>query len=555
MSDKPTTLLRIDNLVIEARQGECWARIVDGVSLSLNRGEVLGLIGESGAGKSTLGITAMGYAKPGCRIASGSILFDGQELVGAPDEELRALRGVRVAYVAQSAAAAFNPAHRLGQQFAETAVQEGRMSRAEAEQRAVELFRRLGLPDPERLGGRYPHQVSGGQLQRCMVAMAMACNPDLIVFDEPTTALDVTTQIEVLEAIKEAIAAYGTSAIYITHDLAVVAQIADRIMVLRHGREVETGETRTLLANPTKSYTRALLTARRARSEEEPRAPTDPVVEVRCVSAEYRSGPKVLDNVSLQVMRGQTIAVVGESGSGKSTLARVICGLLPQSAGAMLFEGTPLAPALRSRTRDQLRRIQMIHQMPDMSLNPRHRVRKILSRPLELYFGLRETAAEERIRDLLDRIELGERYLDRFPAELSGGEKQRLCIARALAAEPDVIVCDEVTSALDQLVGEEILRLLQRLQETLGISYLFITHDLNTVRAIADEILVMHKGSVVEQGPKADILAPPFALYTELLLSSVPHLDPDWLKRVEPHRVELLARWQAAQGELKVVGK
>ncbi|MBW2059472.1 MAG: ABC transporter ATP-binding protein [Deltaproteobacteria bacterium] len=523
-------LLTVEHLTIEAFDDGRWKPIVNDISLTLERGEVLGLIGESGAGKSTIGLAAMGYTRPGCRLVSGSIVFDGIEVTGLSEQARRQLRGTRIAYVAQSAAASFNPAHQLIKQFAEAPVQHGLMSFSEAEKRAVELYRQLELPEPERIGYRYPHQVSGGQLQRAMVAMALAGRPDLIVFDEPTTALDVTTQIEVLAAIKHVIEQLNTAAIYISHDLAVVAQVADRMMVLRYGNLIEEGPTRELLERAEQDYTRRLLSVRTLRGEKEQAGRyTDVVLEVERVSACYRKGVKVIDDVSLRIRRGRTVAVVGESGSGKTTLARVITGLLPALEGRIVFAGEEMPSHLRLRNRESLRRLQMIYQMPDTALNPRQKVRKILGRPLEFYFGIKGSQKEERIGELLDMVELSEKYIDRYPPELSGGEKQRLCLARALAANPDLIICDEVTSALDALVAEEVLKLLQRLQDELGVSYLFITHDLATVKAIADEMVVMLRGRIVEQGSKREVLTPPHHEYTGLLLSSVPEMDPDWL--------------------------
>ena len=532
-------LLTMTGLRIEGQAEDQWHEIVHGVDVVLHRGEVLGLIGESGAGKSTIGLAAMGFARPGCRLTGGDIVFDGVELRGASQDHKRRLRGARIAYVAQSAAAAFNPAHRLIDQFAEAPVRHRVKSRAEAETDAKDLYGRLQLPEPETIGYRYPHQVSGGQLQRAMVAMAMACRPDLIVFDEPTTALDVTTQIEVLAAIKDVVRQFDTAAIYISHDLAVVAQMADRIMVLRHGNLVEEGTADRIVNRPEQAYTQNLLAVRSYRKPTTEPGREEPLLRIEGVSARYRRSARVLEGVDLEIDRQRTVAIVGESGSGKSTLARVVTGLLPPEEGRLVFDGEVLAPALARRPRAQLRRLQMIHQMPDTALNPRQRVREVIGRPLTFYSGLHGRKREERVRALLDMIELEpDEFIDRYPGELSGGQKQRVCIARALAAEPDLIICDEVTSALDQLVAERILELLQRLQDDLGVSYMFITHDFATVRAISDEIVVMFQGRIVEQGARNDVLAPPHHEYTDLLLSSVPEMKIGWLDRTLASRAE-----------------
>jgi peptide/nickel transport system ATP-binding protein len=541
-TESKEVLLEVSNLQIEGFSEDRWHQIVKGVDFTLHRGEVLGLIGESGAGKSTIGVAAMGYAKPGCRINGGSINFDGIDLVTASDEQKRILRGSRIAYVAQSAAASFNPAHKLIDQFSESLLEHGLGSREQAYTDAKELYARIRLPDPERIGFRYPHQVSGGQLQRAMTAMALSCRPDLIIFDEPTTALDVTTQIEVLATIRDIVEQFNTAAIYITHDLAVVAQMADRIKVLRHGESVEESETRTMLSHPVEEYTKSLWAVRSFRkSVAAPQPEPTALVKVCDITATYaRAEQAVLSEVDFEIHRGETVAVVGESGSGKSTTARVITGLLPPEKGEIVFDGEVLPADYRNRSLQQLQQVQMIYQMPDTAINPRHKIRDILGRPLTLYLGLQGSSREQRLVELMEMIEMNpKQFLDRLPDELSGGQKQRICIARALAANPSFIICDEVTSALDQLVAEGILRLLDHLQQELNLAYMFITHDLATVKAIADRVVVMLQGRIVDQGPKDEIFAPPYHEYTELLLSSIPEMDPDWMDRILAERASI----------------
>jgi peptide/nickel transport system ATP-binding protein len=524
---KGDVLLEMKDVRVDGYSDERWHKIIKGVDLTLHRGEVMGLIGESGAGKSTLGLAGMGFTKPGCKISSGSIIFDGQDLVTASDDEKRALWGTRIAYVAQSAAASFNPAHRLLDQTVEASLNQNLQAQDAAEADARDLYAQLQLPDPDNIGDRYPHQVSGGQLQRMMTAMAMSPRPDLIIFDEPTTALDVTTQVEVLVAMRKIVEKFNTAALYITHDLAVVAQMADVSKVLRYGNEVEESETREMLESPKEDYTKSLWSVR---ALEKPESPSDDIVlSIDNVDAAYGGAVKVLHDVNIRIPRGRTVAVVGESGSGKSTTARVITGLLPPMTGSVKFNGEPLPAALKDRSKDQLQRIQMIYQSADTAMNPRQTISETIGRPLEFYHGLSGAKKQERILELLKMIELDESFYDRFPNELSGGQKQRVCIARALAADPEIIICDEVTSALDQIVQEGILQLLLRLQKEYNITYLFITHDIAVVQAISDEIVVMYQGAVVEQGLKSQIMAPPYPDYTQLLLSSVPEMDPDWL--------------------------
>ena len=508
--------------------------IVDNVDLRLNKGEVLGLIGESGAGKSTIGLASMCYARAGVHIAGGEVVLDGVNIRSLDAEGRRDMRGKRIAYIAQSAAAAFNPAHSLMDQVCEAPLLHGLMTRSEAQAWARELFAALDLPDPENFGSRYPHQVSGGQLQRAMAAMAMSCRPDVLVLDEPTTALDVTTQIEVLILLKSLIRQYNTAALYITHDLAVVAQVADRIKVLRHGKEVEEGETSQILHHASKDYTARLVAVRGAAASERAIAAT--VKETTVLSIDdchaYYGDFHVVRGVSLDVKLGETVAVVGESGSGKSTLARVITGLLAPRSGNIVFQGQALPRSLGERSKELKRRIQLVYQIPDVAINPRQSLLEIIGRPVQFYFGAGRAEMLARAKELMALVELPVEYLERRPGQLSGGQKQRVCIARALAAKPDLIILDEPTSALDPLVAEEILTLLRKLQRELGLSYVLITHDLDVVHRIAHRTAVMLQGQFVAFDKTDNIFDRPEHPYTQKLITAVPEMRVDWLDEV-----------------------
>jgi peptide/nickel transport system ATP-binding protein len=535
------TVLVNELRVVAQAAGGSETTIVKDVSFRIEPGEVLALIGESGSGKTTIGLALMGYARRGCRIAGGTVRIGDTDVLGLSEAERRQLRGRRVSYIAQSAAASFNPSRSIMDQVVETAHIHSLMPRAEAEVKAVQLFRELALPFPDTIGQRYPHQVSGGQLQRLMAAMALMSDPDLVIFDEPTTALDVTTQIEVLHAFRRVVRERRTTAVYVTHDLAVVAQMADRILVLRDGAQREVGNTPQIITTPQDDYTRSLIAAAdpKPRTGEAIVEGATPLLEVRQLVAGYGALDKhgkpatpVLDDVSLKLHRGQAVGVIGESGSGKTTLARVVAGLIAPAGGQVLFDGKPLPRLVEQRSREELRRIQIVFQMADTALNPAHTIADILARPLQLYRGLKGAALDKRIAQLLDLVQLPQSCARRVPAALSGGQKQRVNLARALAADPDLILCDEVTSALDTVVGAAILDLLAQLRKELGVAYMFISHDLNTVRAVCDDIVVLYAGQKVEGLSRSAFGHAARHPYFHLLATSVPELRPGWLDEV-----------------------
>ena len=538
------SLLEVDHLNIDARKDDgSLLPIVKDVSFQVGRGEVVAIIGESGSGKTTIGLSALGYTKPGLEFSGGEVRLEGRDVISMTLEEKRELRGQKVAYLAQSAAATFNPSLTINEQVTESAVLHGQLSQKEAEERAESLYRVLELPEPEILGNRYPHQVSGGQLQRLMAAMALCGKPELLILDEPTTALDVTTQIEVLKAFKAVIKQEDAAAIYVTHDLSVVAQIADRIVVLYAGDIREQGSAEQIINRPSDDYTRRLMTAVRpppsiGQGDKILRGDQHkvPALEVKNITAGYGKRTDgstvvtVLRNVDVSIKRGNTVGIIGESGCGKSTLARVISGLLPATEGEVLLGGNSLPPNLKNRSRTDLQNIQFVFQMADTALNPRQRIDNILGRPLEFYDGLKGRKKRERIMELLQMVELPADFSGRYPEELSGGQKQRVNLARALAASPEVLLCDEVISALDSIVGANIIELLKRLRKQTEVSFVFISHDLSTVASFADEIVVLYAGRVVEQGATDQVLSPPYHPYTRLLIASVPELRVGWLE-------------------------
>jgi peptide/nickel transport system ATP-binding protein len=537
-------LLEVKDLRISATNDDgVEIPIVKGVSFDIHKGEVVALIGESGSGKTTISLASLAYTKPGLHFAGGEVKLNGEDVITMDPFRQRKIRGANVAYLAQSAAATFNPAITIGEQVTESAVLHGIISQEQANKRAVELYHALELPNADRIGFRYPHQVSGGQLQRLMAAMALCGKPDLMVLDEPTTALDVTTQIEVLKAFKKVIREENSAAIYVTHDLAVVAQVADYIVVLYSGEVMEMGSADQIINNPTHAYTRRLMDAVRPKpasglgvSVGAEHERDIPALEVTNMTAGYggivNGEPKIpiLRDINVKVENAHVVGVIGESGCGKSTLARVMAGLLPQAKGDVLLDGGQLEGDLHDRKLEQLQKVQFVFQMADTALNPKQVIGDIIGRPLEFYHGLKGKEKHARIFEILEMVELPAEFASRYPMELSGGQKQRINMARSLAANPEVMLCDEVTSALDSIVGANVIKLLTNLRDKTGVSFVFISHDLSTVASFADEIVVLYAGRIVEQGPTDEVLEPPFHPYTRLLISSVPELRLGWLE-------------------------
>lgn len=594
-----TPLLAIEGLAVEFWNGSEYERVVEDASLQIAPGEAVGLVGESGCGKTTTAYSVLGYFQPGSRVRSGRVLVRGRNVLELSGNELRSLRGGTIGHVPQDPTLALNPNMRVGSQIVETLINHS--SGGDRSARAYSLLASVGIADPEAVYRRYPCQLSGGQQQRIMIAMAVACEPDLVVLDEPTTGLDVTSQALVLELLKELRATRGASMLYVSHDLGVVAELCDRVVVMYGGKVVESAATAELFAAPRHPYTRALIDSvptlassagpgqglrgrferkkvpagcpfaprcrfalERCSSEpqvlseisadhlvacwrsdtvalDEPSrvvaAPSEERVhygeglKVSSLSCSYgrptrwsgrRRNDAVVRDVSFAIARGETVALVGESGSGKSTVARAVAGLLAPSGGEIAFEGAPLAGTVARRTPQQLRSVQLVFQNPDASLNPRHTVGRIIGRALSHYFDLSGTEVKERTERLLADVQLDERLASRYPRELSGGERQRVAIARALAAEPALLLCDEVLSALDVSVQASMVSLLRKLQLEHRFSMLFISHDLAVVRWLADEVVVLYRGAVCEAGPTERIFASPLHPYTATLLAAIP---------------------------------
>lgn len=547
-------VVKIEGLRVGARSDSGRdIEIIKGVNLTLAPGEMLALIGESGSGKTTIALSILGYARPGCHFSGGRVLVNGTDILALSERERAKLRGCVVSYVPQSAAAAFNPSKYILDQVVEVAEIHGLMDKTAARAKAIDLFRQLALPSPDTIGERYPHQVSGGQLQRLAAAMALIGDPDIVVFDEPTTALDVTTQIDVLRAFKKAMQGSTMSGVYVSHDLAVVAQVADRIVVLKDGEVQEIGATEQIVSAPSHPYTQALIAA----FKPVPGVPTPaqregaaPVFEMRQIVAGYgrlqNGRPQVLavNGVNLKLARGQSLGVIGESGCGKSSLLRVAAGLLPTSSGQILLDGAALHADGRLRQKEELRRMQIVFQLADTALNPAQTLEQIIGRPLTFYHGLRGEARRRRVVELLDLVRMPAAFRHRLPRELSGGQKQRVNLARALAADPEVLLCDEITSALDTVVAQNVLELLKDLQRELHLSLLFISHDIHTVQALCDEVMVMFTGKKLESFAPAAMNDPERHPYTQLLASSLPTLDPGWLDglRQDPELVRQFAK-------------
>ncbi|WID99929.1 ABC transporter ATP-binding protein (plasmid) [Bosea vestrisii] len=552
------TLLDIRNLSLRSDRG---VPILRSVSLSLEPGQVVALIGASGSGKTTLALSVLGLLRPGIVQEAGEILYKGRDILRMKAGELNSLRGRELSYIAQSAATSFNPRIRLEQQVTESSRIHRTMTQAEARGRAEAMYRTLDLPETAGFSARYPHEVSGGQLQRFMIAMGLQERPDVLVCDEPTSALDATTQVEVLKALKSGIGANRTAAILVGHDIAQVVQVATHVLVMRQGVVVEEGSVDDILNRPAHDYTQALLHMHRRfdparRPVGAGRSGAAPLLEVRNLGVNYASrhgsaGISALRGASMRLHRGEMIAVIGESGSGKSTFARAVAGLTAASEGEVILDGVPVAGDVRSRSQATRKAIQITFQSADTSLNRHHTVGRILGRVLEFYGETSKGRRDARIAELLECVQLPAHYVSRKPSQLSGGEKQRVNLARSLAADPDVLICDEITSALDNIVSDAVLRLIDDLKIRLDIGVIFISHDLSAVASMSDKIMVLRGGDVVEHGATSEVLGDPQHPYTALLRSSVAELRVGWLEEAAGLHRELRANLEAPAGAIR----
>ncbi|MEU1918442.1 ABC transporter ATP-binding protein [Streptomyces massasporeus] len=513
-------------------------RAVDGLSFRLEEGAALALVGESGSGKSTVASALLGLHRgTGARV-EGSVEVAGTDVQRASDEELRRLRGGRAAMVFQDPLSSLDPYYAIGDQIAEVYRVHARASRRAARARAVEVLDRVGIPDAARRSRSRPHEFSGGMRQRALIAMALACEPRLLIADEPTTALDVTVQAQVLDLLHTLREETGMGLLLVTHDVGVAAESVDEVLVMRHGRAVEQGPVAGVLGAPAEPYTRELLAAV-PRLDAPRKASTDPaevVLEATGLRREFGRGKRAVtavDDVSLTLRRGETLGIVGESGSGKTTLGRMLVGLLEPTSGSLGFAGRPhtgVNPA-----------VQMVFQDPVSSLNPRRSVGESIADPLRAAGERQEERIRERVEELLERVGLEAGHYDRYPHEFSGGQRQRVGIARALAADPRVIVCDEPVSALDVTTQAHVVALLAELQRELGLALVFVAHDLAVVRQVSDRVAVMRRGRIVEEGPVEEVYESPRDPYTRQLLAAVPALDPEAAARRRARRRELAA--------------
>ena len=532
----PQPLLSVSGLCIGYRDAHGHLNpAVQDLSFTLTAGKALGIVGESGSGKSTAARALLGYYRGASERMAGDVILSGRSVGAASAQDLAALRGIEVAFVPQNPLSSLTYHLRVGQQLVEILQTRAGLTGKAARQRALELFSATRLPDPEAVFERYPHQLSGGQRQRVVIACALACRPKLLVLDEPTTALDKTTASQVLELVRDLKTEIGAGLVLVTHDLNVVASMCDQVVVMKDGRSVEQGVIESVFGQPQSDYTRELVGSVLRLDQTPPMAlPVAaelPLLQVEGLSHEYKrtswfgrrqhSGPMALSDLSFELRAGEILGVIGESGSGKTTLGSAIAGLLVPSQGMMRFGGDSLSGGSMHRTRDQRRRVQMIFQDPLSSLNPRQRVLSAVARPIEVFFDVSATRARERAATLLAELGLGDTYLDRFPQQLSGGQQQRVAIARAFAAEPDLIICDEVTSALDATVQGQVLDAMRAMQHRRGVAMLVITHDLAVVWRLAQRVLVLQQGRVHEQGTTTQVFASPQSPYTlELLQAS-----------------------------------